>query len=79
MSANSIASNSHGRLLVLLARTKDEFRPSERSERTSSSYVYRFNLPGDHTGGATPVPIPNTAVKPSKANGTALVREWESR
>ena len=22
-------------------------------------------LPGDHTGGATPVPIPNTAVKPA--------------
>ena len=30
-------------------------------------------------GGATPVPIPNTEVKPSRADGTALVTAWESR
>ncbi len=29
--------------------------------------------------GATPVPIPNTEVKPSSADGTALVTVWESR
>jgi hypothetical protein len=34
---------------------------------------------GDYTGGATPVPIPNTVVKPSKADGTARVTVWESR
>ena len=28
---------------------------------------------------ATPVPIPNTEVKPSKADDTAAVRQWESR
>ena len=27
----------------------------------------------------TPVPIPNTKVKPKKANGTAWVTVWESR
>jgi hypothetical protein len=37
------------------------------------------NVPGGHTGGATPVPIPNTEVKPSKADATAAVRQWESR
>ena len=26
--------------------------------------------PGDHGGGDTPVPIPNTAVKPARADGT---------
>ncbi len=36
-------------------------------------------MPGAHTGGATPVPIPNTAVKPSRADGTASARGWESR
>lgn len=36
-------------------------------------------VPGGHTGGATPVPIPNTEVKPSKADATAAVRQWESR
>ncbi len=36
-------------------------------------------IPGDHTGGATPVPIPNTEVKPSRADDTAAVRLWESR
>ena len=38
-----------------------------------------FSVPGGHTGGAPPVPIPNTEVKPSKADDTAAVRQWESR
>ena len=29
--------------------------------------------------GETPVPIPNTMVKPQTADGTALVTVWESR
>ena len=29
--------------------------------------------------GATPVPIPNTEVKPSRADDTAAARLWESR
>jgi hypothetical protein len=37
------------------------------------------DVPGGFTGGATPVPIPNTEVKPSKADDTAAVRQWESR
>ena len=43
------------------------------------SPVTRKNVPGGLTGGATPVPIPNTEVKPSKADDTAAVRQWESR
>lgn len=38
-----------------------------------------FNVPGVLAGGATPVPIPNTEVKPSKADDTAAARQWESR
>src|SRR5262245_40425040 len=34
---------------------------------------------GGIAGGATPVPIPNTEVKPSWADGTALATAWESR
>ena len=34
-------------------------------------------LPGDYCEGATPVPIPNTEVKPFNADGTAF--GWESR
>ena len=37
------------------------------------------SVPGGHTGGAPPVPIPNTEVKPSKADVTAAARQWESR
>ena len=37
------------------------------------------NLVGDNTGRVTPVPIPNTAVKPSKADGTLGATLWESR
>jgi hypothetical protein len=38
-----------------------------------------FSIPGGLAGGATPVPIPNTEVKPSKADDTAAERQWESR
>jgi hypothetical protein len=38
-----------------------------------------FFLFGGDSGGETPVPIPNTEVKPSSADGTALVTRWESR
>jgi hypothetical protein len=35
-------------------------------------------IPGGNCGGATPVPIPNTEVKPASAYGTAIffVGEW---
>ena len=36
-------------------------------------------FPGGHRRGVTPVPIPNTEVKPSTADGTACVSAWESR
>ncbi len=36
-------------------------------------------FPGDYRKRATPVPIPNTEVKPLIANGTAWVAVWESR
>src|SRR5579871_3893260 len=34
---------------------------------------------GGHGGGETPVPIPNTAVKPASADGTWGATPWESR
>src|SRR5438105_7662332 len=34
---------------------------------------------GDHSDGETPVPIPNTAVKPVSADGTGLATVWKSR
>src|SRR5438105_3017531 len=34
---------------------------------------------GGYSGGETPGPIPNPEVKPSRADGTALVTGWESR
>ena len=34
---------------------------------------------GNVAGGETPVPIPNTEVKPFKVDGTAVARLWESR
>jgi hypothetical protein len=38
-----------------------------------------FEILGDHGEGETPVPIPNTEVKPFNADGTAWVTVWESR
>lgn len=39
----------------------------------------KINTSGDDGGGDTPVPIPNTAVKPSSADGTCPEGDWESR
>jgi hypothetical protein len=36
-------------------------------------------FPGGYTGEVTPVPIPNTEVKLSRADGTAGATLWESR
>jgi hypothetical protein len=44
------------------------------SER--SSVVRIDTTSGDHSGGVTPDPIPNSAVKPSSADGTARVNVW---
>ena len=47
--------------------------------RLVECFGFRQLHPGDHGGGVTPVPIPNTAVKPSSADGTARAAWWESR
>ena len=39
----------------------------------------RFGFPVAMRPGETPVPIPNTMVKPRAADGTALETVWESR
>ena len=46
-----------------------------------NSFVNRNGnvFPGGDGGGVTPVPISNTEVKPSSADGTALETRWESR
>ncbi len=42
-------------------------------------YVLSSLKLGNYSGGVTPVPIPNTEVKPSSTDGTALETGWESR
>ena len=42
-------------------------------------WLFFEKFPGGHRRGETPVPIPNTVVKPSTADGTARVTSWESR
>ncbi len=37
------------------------------------------DLSGDSSEGVTPVPIPNTEVKPFSPDGTARASVWESR
>ena len=37
------------------------------------------DLAGGYTVGETPVPIPNTEVKPYEVDGTLVARLWESR
>ena len=44
-----------------------------------SSTQHQQKFSGDDVGGAIPDPIPNSEVKPSRADGTARARAWESR
>ena len=57
-------------------------QPVERCPLKSNQSVCRlkiYKIFGGYGGGVTPVPIPNTEVKPSIVDGTAPEREWESR
>src|SRR3954468_6027509 len=55
--------------------------PRRPTLRFSSSGVGRRSLAifGGHSEGETPLPIPNRAVKPLRADGTWPSRAWESR
>src|SRR5690348_17935041 len=41
--------------------------------------VWTCGEAGDYSGGDTPVPIPNTVVKPSSPNDTAGAALWDNR
>src|SRR6185503_5750140 len=51
------------------------YRQSPIADHKSSMSKF----PGGHRGRVTPVPIPNTEVKPATADGTACAGVWESR
>src|SRR6266404_652912 len=50
----------------------------DQSTKTKAQKLFH-NFSGDFVDRVTPVPIPNTEVKPVGADGTARVTVWESR
>src|SRR5205814_553667 len=44
-----------------------------------STLLKKYRVSGDRTERVTPVPIPNTEVKPLRADGTARATAWETR
>src|SRR5687767_15800087 len=48
-------------------------------QRTKIKVQSSIKFSGDFVGRVTPVPIPNTEVKPAGADGTARETAWESR
>jgi hypothetical protein len=55
-------------------------RLSLSKRRPAGGMVWQLRTDvGDHTAGVTPVPIPNTEVKPRRADCTARETVWESR
>jgi hypothetical protein len=63
------------RSAVLLTPPGSVFDRAKRSGGTSSTPGFA----GEYTARVTPVPIPNTEVKPRWADGTARVSVWERR
>jgi hypothetical protein len=62
-------------LVLAMGRSRDgESRRESRVVRPGERTVS-----GDHGGGETPVPIPNTEVKTVSADGTWGATPWESR
>ena len=60
--------------------TADSGAPHSRTpDNQDSRSPTASKFPGGHRGRVTPVPIPNTEVKPATADGTACVGVWESR
>lgn len=64
-------------LSLLLLSGEDRKEKVKKIEEKEKSV--KWKNPGDYSRGVTPVLIPNTVVKPSSADGTALVTVWESR
>src|SRR5256885_16818987 len=58
---------------VEIPRLRSGFRLAAQTPRK------RLNFVGDLTAGDPPVPIPNTEVKPRRADGTARESVWERR
>ena len=60
---------------------RDDQAPA--TEKDLKSQISNFEISNRFSGGcverATPVPIPNTEVKPLGADGTARATAWESR
>src|SRR5437660_9032810 len=71
---------------VLIGRGLGTIMPVLAMERLRTSphfdsHILTAKAPvsGGHSGGVTPVPIPNTEVKPTSADGTWGETPWESR
>ena len=57
----------------------ESYKMKPKQLSADSCQLNNETFPGGKRRGATPVPIPNTEVKPSSADGTALATVWESR
>ena len=67
-------------LFFLVGEREDASRETPGARQMfGARWLFFENFPGGHRRGETPVPMPNTAVKPSTADGTARVASWESR
>jgi hypothetical protein len=66
-------------LKLLEASVVKTFSPGVQCSPGLIGYSKEIRFGSVYTGGVTPVPIPNTEVKPSKADGSVLVRACESR
>ena len=71
--ASRLLSASSCRCRSLFRFAGSGFCPAVRDSDATAQVV------GDCTAGVTPVPIPNTVVKPCRADCTARVSVWESR
>ncbi len=58
---------------------KEDAKPVISTELSKKNYLRDCLFSGGYWEGETPVPIPNTEVKPLTVDGTALATGWESR
>ena len=61
------------------AYLKGTLNEARRVQQRSRPLAEAARFLGGYAEGVTPVPIPNTEVKPLRVDGTARVAVWESR
>lgn len=74
-----VSSYARNPLYVKVGDLSGGLRPRDDFDKSVCHFRFHTSDVGVMSGGGTPVPIPNTVVKPASVDDTCSARDWESR